>query len=378
MATFYKAARTAARGFGAGAAFRRGLATASAGTARRAGAGVGALLAGAALATGGYRLYKNEGGLTILPQLMAAPSSTPQPSVIGEGKTFSVYIWIHLKPGVNVAECAKVAASLQQKVKVLSPTSDEDDAILAGVGFGPAFYKQATAGAGAPLNYYYAYRKGAHGEMPSTGGDIFIHAKSNNYSKLFELTQTVVRSFPAGTIQKAEDYYGWTFQEGRDLSGFIDGTENPAAEEDRLCVAVNSLCGGSYCVTQRWIHQHDVIQNSKDKALESFIGRGKADSVELKNKTISSHVARMVGTTTPGQPKPFELVRHSQPYGTVCGESGLFFIGYAASPDNLNYMLDRMVGADKDGQSDDIMRLTKCVSGTYWYFPSQQDLKKLA
>ena len=59
----------------------RGLATASAGTARRAGAGVGALLAGAALATGGYRLYKNEGGLTILPQLMAAPSSTPQPSV---------------------------------------------------------------------------------------------------------------------------------------------------------------------------------------------------------------------------------------------------------------------------------------------------------
>ena len=43
-----------------------------------------------------------------------------------------------------MAECAKVAASLQQKVKVLSPTSDEDDAILAGVGFGPAFYKQVS------------------------------------------------------------------------------------------------------------------------------------------------------------------------------------------------------------------------------------------
>ena len=64
----------------------------------------------------------------------------------------------------------------------------------------------------------------SHDNPPITpGGDIFIHAKSNNYSKLFELTQTVVRSFPAGTIQKAEDYYGWTFQEGRDLSGFIDG-----------------------------------------------------------------------------------------------------------------------------------------------------------
>ena len=85
----------------------------------------------------------------------------------------------------------------------------------------------------------------------------------------------------------------------------------------------------------------------------------------------------MVGTATPGQPKPFEMVRHSQPYGTVCGESGLFFIGYAASPKNLEFMLDRMVGADKDGLCDDVMRLTQCVSGTYWYFPSQENLKKM-
>ena len=57
------------------------------------------------------------------------------------------------------------------------------------------------------------------------GGDIFIHAKSNNISKLYELmiTQLVVSSFPAGAIDKAEDVYGWVYQNGRDLSGFIDG-----------------------------------------------------------------------------------------------------------------------------------------------------------
>ena len=55
------------------------------------------------------------------------------------------------------------------------------------------------------------------------GGDIFIHAKSSNYSKLYELAQAVMRSFPEGSIEKAEDIYGWTYQEGRDLSGFIDG-----------------------------------------------------------------------------------------------------------------------------------------------------------
>ena len=66
------------------------------------------------------------------------------------------------------------------------------------------------------------------------------------------------------------------------------------------------------------------------------------------------------------------------PFGTVSDKAGLFFIGYAASPDNFEYMLERMVGAGGDGHSDDIMRLSQCVKGTYWYFPGQDELKKLA
>ena len=41
------------------------------------------------------------------------------------------------------------------------------------------------------------------------------------------------------------------------------GTENPAEEEDRVRVAVSDQCGGSYCITQRWIHRHDVLSTSK-------------------------------------------------------------------------------------------------------------------
>ena len=64
-----------------------------------------------------------------------------------------------------------------------------------------------------------------------------------------------------------------------------------------------------------------------DRTLEDWVGRTKADSVEQPHKTASSHVARMVGGTRKPDKKPFEMVRHSQPYGTVTGESGLFFIG---------------------------------------------------
>ena len=65
-----------------------------------------------------------------------------------------------------------------------------------------------------------------------------------------------------------------------------------------------------------------------DNTLENWVGRSKADSIEQSRKTVSSHVARMVGgALKPDIRKPYEIVRHSQPYGTVTGESGLFFIG---------------------------------------------------
>ena len=52
---------------------------------------------------------------------------------------------------------------------ITGPNTDDDDEILAGVGFGPNFYKLITRGKGAPKNYTYPHRKGYLGEMPSTG-----------------------------------------------------------------------------------------------------------------------------------------------------------------------------------------------------------------
>ncbi len=55
----------------------------------------------------------------------------------------SVYIWVHLSPSANIKECARVAATLQDKVdKVTGPNPDDEDEIFAGVGFGCNFYKQ--------------------------------------------------------------------------------------------------------------------------------------------------------------------------------------------------------------------------------------------
>ncbi len=46
-------------------------------------------------------------------------------------------------------------------------------------------------------------------------------------------------------------------------------------------------------MAQRWVHNFGIIRAQTDETLEGWIGRRKNDSVELKNKPPTSHVARM-------------------------------------------------------------------------------------
>ncbi|KAK7469770.1 hypothetical protein BaRGS_00036197 [Batillaria attramentaria] len=353
---------------------------------------VGVVAAGAA-GYSAYKIWDSNSNLPVVARVgeavkavqEAIPSNTvaaaappqAQPSVFSQGKNHALYLWINLKPTANSREIARTVSKLQQYVdQVADPKMrDEDDEVLAGVGFGPNFYAQVAGK--TKEGFVYPYRKGALGEMPSSGGDVFVHAKSNEASKLFELCQVLLSKIPKDSIENYEDIYSFVYRNGRDLSGFIDGTENAADEDDRREVAVEKTTGGSYVITQKWIHDLNVINTEKDKTLEGWVGRTRADSVELPRKSISSHVARMTGGNGFQQPKPFQIVRQSMPFGTLSGDAGLFFIGYAASPRNHEFMLDRMVGAGGDGHSDDIMRLSKNVKGTYWYFPGVAELKKL-
>lgn len=55
------------------------------------------------------------------------------------------------------------------------------------------------------------------------GGDILVHAVCGERGKLFELAQAVLNDMPKGAVQSVEETYGFTYRDGRDLSGFVDG-----------------------------------------------------------------------------------------------------------------------------------------------------------
>lgn len=353
---------------------------------KQAGTGYAALrplILGAAAVGGAVSIYQlskdKKISLTdVVPTKVAcAAAPSPQPSVISGTKEHALYLWIQLSPKADAKACARVVANLPAHVDAVCPPDlrDESDEVWAGVGFGPNFYSKI--GGKSKQNYAYATKSGSLGAMPAKSGDIFIHAKSDSTSKLLELAQRVLAQLPKGSVASFEDVYGFVFRGGRDLSGFIDGTENPADDDERFEEAVENGSGGSYVITQKWIHNLEYIAQEKDNAKEGFVGRQIEDSTELKNKSATSHVARMVGGTDFEQKKRFKIVRQSQPYGNLHDKAGLFFIAYTKTPDSLNYMLDRMTGKDSDKQHDDIMRLTTCVASTYWYFPGEAELRKL-
>lgn len=85
------------------------------------------------------------------------------------------------------------------------------------------------------------------GAFPATNGEIFLHAKSNDLSKLYQLAEEIRMHLPAGAVSRFNDDYAFKYRNGRDLSGFIDGTENPSGQSSREHVAINHA-NGSFCV----------------------------------------------------------------------------------------------------------------------------------
>lgn len=71
----------------------------------------------------------------------------------------------------------------------------------------------------------------------------------------FSLAQAAITAF-GDAIKVEEEIHGFRWIEERDLSGFIDGTENPQDDERYGVALINDGvdAGGSYVLVQRYEH----------------------------------------------------------------------------------------------------------------------------
>jgi porphyrinogen peroxidase len=174
----------------------------------------------------------------------------------------------------------------------------------------------------------------------------------------------------AGIATVATETGGWVYAHNRDLTGFVDGTENPSLLDAPGVVTVGDGpgAGGSVLLFQRWTHATADWEGLPVAEQEKVIGRTKPDSVELDETAMpaTSHVSRNVISEDGAELKIF---RRNVAYGTAT-DHGTMFVGFAAQQRILDLMLRRMAGATEDGLRDALTRYTTPVTGAYYFVPA--------
>ncbi|MBM4256218.1 MAG: Dyp-type peroxidase [Deltaproteobacteria bacterium] len=303
----------------------------------------------------------------------------PQAGIVPAPSPNALFLVLRVRDlATNGKAVAKVAAStptLTTKIAALDPRAK----LVCTVSFGSRFWETISPQKRpAKLRPFTAITNGSL-RAPSTGGDLLFHILSKRHDLNFELAMRM-REQLGDMVEVMDEVHGFQYLDSRDLTGFIDGTENPAGNKDRTEVALigkedAAFAGGSYVFTQRYVHNLKKWATTPLQEQEGAVGRKKKDSKELseKRKPATAHISRVVMEE---RGEELEIVRHSFPYGTV-SESGLFFIAYTRNLDIPEKMLQRMLGTAGDGLHDHLMDFTQAVTGATFFAPSVEVLKSL-
>ena len=213
---------------------------------------------------------------------------------------------------------------------------------------------------------------------PAAQHDAWMWISGSAPDVTFDHARAATRAV-ADVADLAAEQPGFTYHEGRDETGFVDGTANPPvrrAADVALVPPGEPGQGGSHVLAMRWVHDLDAFDRLPTREQEGVIGRTKPDSVELSEaeRPPTAHISR-VQIEAGGQ--ELEIFRRSVPYGVV-DEHGLYFVAFSADPSRFDRMLAHMFGTAGDGVRDRLTDFSRPASGAYYFAPSLNALNELA
>ena len=251
--------------------------------------------------------------------------------------------------------------------------------IKTAVAFGPELWAQLYSQTPAGFKQLQPI-EGAF-QMPVVPADVLIHIASARADICFALSQSFFEGIQ-DQVDVLDERVCFRYFDGRDMTGFIDGTENPQFPDDRAEVALlgedaGIFEDGSFVFAQRYAHDLDKWKRLKVDAQEQVMGRTKLESIELDDevKPDNAHVARTVVEDDEGE--EMEILRHSLPYGDGRGDQGLFFIAYTKDLNIIDAMLERMFGTSGDGIHDRLLHFVTPIDGAYYFAPSEELLEEV-
>jgi porphyrinogen peroxidase len=225
----------------------------------------------------------------------------------------------------------------------------------------------------AGLHPFPGFAGGQH-VAPATPGDLLFHIRAHRMDLCFELAQRLATRF-AGCARVVDEVHGFRSFDERDLLGFVDGTENPEDAAASAAVLIGEedspFAGGSYVITQKYVHDLDSWDALPVEAQEAAVGRTKLSDIELpdEQKATNSHVT--LNTIVDDDGTERQILRFNMPFGRVgAGEFGTFFIGYARDPDVTERMLIRMFIGEPPGNHDRLLDFSTALTGNLFFVPT--------
>ncbi len=206
------------------------------------------------------------------------------------------------------------------------------------------------------------------GRIPTTQGELWFMLRGLDRAVVFDRSEQIrLLLEPAFTLKDAIDTFAYG---GRDLTGYVDGTENPKGRKRTsvALVAAGDLAGSSFVAVQRWVHDFAAFHRHSAAEKDDMIGRTLATDEELENAPDSAHVKRSAQENF--DPEAF-MYRRSMPWAEGCSQ-GLEFIAYGHSLDAFGQIMRRMSGQE-DGIVDALFTFSKPTTGGYYWCPPVKD-----
>lgn len=214
---------------------------------------------------------------------------------------------------------------------------------------------------------------GAGVAFPSTQGALWAFVRGDERGTVLDRCMAIQRKLGSGW-RLLEEVDAFRYREGRDLTGYEDGTENPkgdaALEAAIIAGAHAGLSGGSFVAVQRFVHDLARFESLDVSARDAIIGRRFDTNEELPDAIATAHVKRSAQESF--DPPAF-MLRRSMPWGGL-RDHGLYFVAYVEALDRFERVLRRMAGLE-DGQLDGLLGVTRAVSGGYYFCPPMLDGK---
>jgi len=197
----------------------------------------------------------------------------------------------------------------------------------------------------------------------------------------FELATQIMTRLGA-TVAPVDEVHGFRYFDERDLLGFVDGTENPAAQTAIEAAYVGTedaaFAGGTYVIVQKYLHDLAGWNALSTEAQERIIGRTKLADIELDDAVKPSYAHNALAKVVVDG-KEIKIIRDNMPFGRAAEkEFGTYFIGYARSPRTIEQMLENMFVGLPPGNYDRLLDFSVAITGNLFFVPSATFLENVA